>query len=219
MRGLLAAHGDSKVTGQEAVSNAKAETIYRILDANPEVYQPVNHKSVRSRMNICFRITDTATEKKFLEGAEARMLQGLKGHRSVGGIRYAARVIFKIGGQELNHAVGQAITMPYRWKMCRSWPSIYPTLLARRVARWCFLNSIDTRSRLSTPITNQLARVVYTDWLPLSRSIAIALCDSTIPLSPQRILATCEQILDLLNCSAKTACRQSELQHLGTDWT
>ncbi|CAD6583922.1 MAG: Phosphoserine transaminase [Alectoria sarmentosa] len=87
MRGLLAAHGNSKVAGQEDVSNAKAETIYRILDANPQVYQPVNHKSVRSRMNICFRVLDTATEKEFLEGAEARMLQGLKGHRSVGGIR------------------------------------------------------------------------------------------------------------------------------------
>ena len=87
MRDLLIAHGDSKVAGQEAVSNAKAETIYRVLDANSEVYQSVNHKSVRSRMNICFRVKDAATEKEFLEGAEARLLQGLKGHRSVGGIR------------------------------------------------------------------------------------------------------------------------------------
>ena len=87
MRSLIAAHGDSKVAGQEALSNAKAETIYRILDANSEVYQPVNHKDVRSRMNICFRVKDAATEKEFLEGAEARLLQGLKGHRSVGGIR------------------------------------------------------------------------------------------------------------------------------------
>ena len=79
MRGLLAVHGDSKVRGQEAVSNAKAEAIYRILDANPELYQPVNDKTVRSRMNICFRVQDAATEKRFLEGAEARMLQGLKG--------------------------------------------------------------------------------------------------------------------------------------------
>ena len=79
MRDLLAAHGDSKVAGQEAISNAKAETIYRILDANPAVYQPVNDKSVRSRMNICFRVKDAATEKEFLEGAEARLLQGLKG--------------------------------------------------------------------------------------------------------------------------------------------
>ena len=87
MRDLLAAHGASKVAGQEAVSNAKAETIYRILDSNPAVYQPVNDKNVRSRMNICFRVKDVATEKEFLKGAEARMLLGLAGHRSVGGIR------------------------------------------------------------------------------------------------------------------------------------
>lgn len=93
MRRLLASYGDSKVAGQEAVSNAKAETIYRVLDANPEVYQPVNHKSVRSRMNICFRVKDAATEEEFLEGAETRMLQGLKGHRSVGGIRYVAGIL------------------------------------------------------------------------------------------------------------------------------
>lgn len=87
MRGLLAEHGNSKLAGQEALSNAKSEIIYRILDANPDIYQPVNQKSVRSRMNICFRIKDSETEKDFLTGAEKRMLQGLKGHRSVGGIR------------------------------------------------------------------------------------------------------------------------------------
>ena len=79
MRELLVTYGDSNIAGQEAVSNAKAETIYQILDAYPEVYQPVNHKSVRSRMNVCFRVKDVATEKEFLKGAEARMLQGLNG--------------------------------------------------------------------------------------------------------------------------------------------
>ena len=87
MRSLLSTHGDAKVAGQEAVANAKAEIIYRILDSNPSVYQVVPDEYVRSRMNICFRVKDDATEKEFLQGAEGRMLQGLKGHRSVGGIR------------------------------------------------------------------------------------------------------------------------------------
>ena len=54
-----------------------------------DVYQAVPKKSARSRMNICFRVRhgEAAAEKQFLEGAEARMLQGLKGYRSVGGIR------------------------------------------------------------------------------------------------------------------------------------
>lgn len=40
-------------------------------------------------MNICFRIRggDATREKQFIEGAEEKFLQGLKGHRSVGGIR------------------------------------------------------------------------------------------------------------------------------------
>lgn len=40
-------------------------------------------------MNICFRIRqgNAEQEKAFLEYAEAQLLQGLKGHRSVGGIR------------------------------------------------------------------------------------------------------------------------------------
>lgn len=87
MRGLLSVHDSSGLAGQEALSNAKADAIYRVLDANPRVYQPVNNKNVRSRMNICFRIGNEATEKEFLAGAEKRMLLGLKGHRSVGGIR------------------------------------------------------------------------------------------------------------------------------------
>lgn len=40
-------------------------------------------------MNICFRIKggDDEVEKTFLKGAEELGLKGLKGHRSVGGIR------------------------------------------------------------------------------------------------------------------------------------
>lgn len=89
MRGLLATHGHSGLAGQEEVANQKARALYHVLDANPEVYQVVPHRSVRSRMNVCFRIRqgNTEQEKTFLEYAEAQLLQGLKGHRSVGGIR------------------------------------------------------------------------------------------------------------------------------------
>jgi len=53
----------------------------------------VPDRSARSRMNICFRVLDKEgkfsdeTEKRFLKGAEGKGLTGLKGHRSVGGIR------------------------------------------------------------------------------------------------------------------------------------
>ena len=53
---LLSTYAD-KVDGQEAVSAKKAELIYGALEAHPGVYRVVPDKSVRSRMNICFRVT------------------------------------------------------------------------------------------------------------------------------------------------------------------
>jgi len=90
LKKLLATYPD-KVNGQEAVSQKKAELIYGALDAHPEVYRVVPAKSARSRMNVCFRVSKygdaAATEKAFLAEGEKLGLTGLKGHRSVGGIR------------------------------------------------------------------------------------------------------------------------------------
>jgi len=89
MTGLVETFGAKKIGGQEEVSDKKASIIYSALDGHPETYKVVPDKSVRSRMNICFRVHggDAEKEKEFLAGAEKRGLFGLKGHRSVGGIR------------------------------------------------------------------------------------------------------------------------------------
>ncbi|CAI7677876.1 unnamed protein product [Penicillium manginii] len=89
MADLVSEFGAQKVSGQEQVADKKAHLIYNALDKYPEAYQVVPDKSVRSRMNICFRVYsgDEAKEKEFLAGAEKLLLQGLKGHRSVGGMR------------------------------------------------------------------------------------------------------------------------------------
>jgi phosphoserine aminotransferase len=50
-----------KVDGQQAVAEKKANLIYAALEANPDVYRIVPDKSVRSRMNICFRVTKVST--------------------------------------------------------------------------------------------------------------------------------------------------------------
>lgn len=77
--------------GQEWLAATKAELIYSALDADPDIYRVVADKRVRSRMNICFRVATThdveGSEREFLRLAETRGLMGLKGHRSVGGIR------------------------------------------------------------------------------------------------------------------------------------
>jgi len=90
LKKLLKTH-PNKVDGQQAVAEKKASIIYAALEAHPDVYRIVPEKSVRSRMNICFRVTKNGnvddTEKAFLKEATSQGLTGLKGHRSVGGIR------------------------------------------------------------------------------------------------------------------------------------
>ncbi|KAF1827500.1 phosphoserine aminotransferase [Dissoconium aciculare CBS 342.82] len=92
MQRLLDIHpssSDSKIAGQQAESDQKSALLYSILDKHGQVYQVVPDKSARSRMNICFRVKggDAEAEKAFVKGAESQGLFGLKGHRSVGGIR------------------------------------------------------------------------------------------------------------------------------------
>ncbi|CAK7265268.1 Phosphoserine transaminase [Sporothrix epigloea] len=89
---LLATYPDDKAAGQEAVSARKAKLIYAALDAHQDVYRVAPTPAARSRMNIVFRVVAAAdggdaAEKAFLKEASALGLTGLKGHRSVGGIR------------------------------------------------------------------------------------------------------------------------------------
>ena len=76
------------VAAVEKSNREKAAVIYDALERHPEVYDPaVTVKEDRSLMNITFRLRDTEKEKEFLAGAQARQMDGLKGHRSVGGFR------------------------------------------------------------------------------------------------------------------------------------
>ncbi len=65
---------------------AKAALLYDCLDANPFYRVPVARED-RSRMNVPFKLHDPALDAAFLQGAEARGLMQLKGHRLLGGMR------------------------------------------------------------------------------------------------------------------------------------
>jgi len=69
-------------------SEMKSQLIYNAIDSSNGFYHcPVEKKS-RSRVNIPFRIPgDDALENLFLKETAAMGMLGLKGHRSVGGIR------------------------------------------------------------------------------------------------------------------------------------
>ena len=75
--------------GLEAIAKrneAKAKVLYDEIDAD-DFYAGTTEKTSRSLMNATFRLKDEALEKSFLAEAEKHNLNGLKGHRSVGGIR------------------------------------------------------------------------------------------------------------------------------------
>jgi phosphoserine aminotransferase len=75
--------------GLEAVETAnkkKADTLYAEIDRTG-FYRGHAAKVSRSRMNVTFRLPSEDLEKKFAREATAAGLDGLKGHRSVGGMR------------------------------------------------------------------------------------------------------------------------------------
>jgi phosphoserine aminotransferase len=78
------------LTQIEEDNRRKAGLIYDTLDANPDFFRAPVEKESRSVMNIVFRLPSEELEAKFVADAVQRGFVGLKGHRSVGGIRISA---------------------------------------------------------------------------------------------------------------------------------
>ncbi len=71
----------------EKENEAKAKLIYGTIDENSDFFKSPIEPGSRSHMNVVFRLPSEDLEKNFVaEGAKAGFI-GLKGHRSVGGIR------------------------------------------------------------------------------------------------------------------------------------
>ena len=70
----------------ERANVAKAQALYAEIDRTGFYRNPVR-PSDRSRMNVPFFLRDGRLDAAFLEGAEARGLSQLKGHRAAGGMR------------------------------------------------------------------------------------------------------------------------------------
>jgi phosphoserine aminotransferase len=83
MKWLIAQGG---LAGIAAVNERKAARLYAEIDRTG-FYRGTAQKGSRSLMNVTFRLTSEELEKKFEKAAAADGLDGLKGHRSVGGIR------------------------------------------------------------------------------------------------------------------------------------
>lgn len=71
----------------EKHNRKKGDLLYAAIDARPDMYRcPVDRDS-RSLMNVVFTLPSAELEAEFISGAQKKGMVGLKGHRSVGGVR------------------------------------------------------------------------------------------------------------------------------------
>lgn len=70
----------------EVKNKAKANLLYNEIDQNPLFVGTVD-KEDRSLMNVCFLLKDSSFDKEFLDETKKAGIDGIKGHRSVGGFR------------------------------------------------------------------------------------------------------------------------------------
>ena len=88
------------VPAMDTLNQKKADLIYGAIDNSGGFFRGHAVKEDRSTMNITFRLPDEDLEKVFVEEAKKEGLMGLKGHRSVGGIRASVYNAMPLGGCE-----------------------------------------------------------------------------------------------------------------------
>jgi phosphoserine aminotransferase len=70
----------------EKINNEKAEIMYRAIDENP-LFEGHAEKDSRSKMNATFRLKDESHAEEFDKMWKEAGINGINGHRSVGGYR------------------------------------------------------------------------------------------------------------------------------------
>ena len=76
----------------------KARKLYSAIDESGGFYRGTASPESRSDMNVTFRLPSENLEEVFVREAAAQGMKGLKGHRSVGGIRASIYNAFPIEG-------------------------------------------------------------------------------------------------------------------------
>ncbi|MDQ1523667.1 MAG: phosphoserine aminotransferase [Pyrinomonadaceae bacterium] len=91
--------GKGGLSGMQRENEAKAKLLYDAIDAT-DFYRGHAAPESRSLMNVTFRLPTEDLEKQFVKEATAAQLDGLKGHRSVGGLRASIYNAFPREGVE-----------------------------------------------------------------------------------------------------------------------
>lgn len=74
------------ISTAEKLNTAKAKLLYDEIDRNP-LFETFCHKEDRSTMNAAFKLTDENLKDEFDAAWKAAGINGLNGHRSLGGYR------------------------------------------------------------------------------------------------------------------------------------
>jgi phosphoserine aminotransferase len=82
------------------INEKKKDTIYGLIDQDPDYFRGTAREDSRSWMNVTLRLPSEDLEEKFIAEAKQQGLVGLKGHRSVGGIRISLYNAMTLEGAE-----------------------------------------------------------------------------------------------------------------------
>jgi phosphoserine aminotransferase len=77
------------LAGIQKINEEKARILYDAIDSSGGYFKSPVDKDARSKMNVVFRLGSEELEEKFVKEAKAAGIIGVKGHRSVGGIRFS----------------------------------------------------------------------------------------------------------------------------------
>ncbi len=90
------------VAGIEKINDQKANLLYGAIDNSNGFYKNPVEPNSRSKMNVVFRLPTEELEAKFVKEGLGAGFVGIKGHRSVGGIRVS---IYNANGLDAVEAV------------------------------------------------------------------------------------------------------------------
>ena len=79
--------GEGGVSALQKRNVEKASVLYKAIDSSDGYFTGHAARDVRSDMNVTFRLPSEELDAKFCSEAAAQGLDGLRGHRSLGGVR------------------------------------------------------------------------------------------------------------------------------------
>ena len=91
------------VAGMQKINEKKARTLYDTIDSSGFWRAPADRES-RSIMNVVWRLPSEELEEQFVSESKKAGMVGLKGHRSVGGLR--ASIYNAVGQDAVDALVG-----------------------------------------------------------------------------------------------------------------